>query len=142
MRKKLITMIAAILMTNLLVIPAMADTGILEGDKIIISPMYTYISSAEASLSINSSGEATAVVYVTGNSEVTSIKATINLQQYKNGSWATIKTWSDSSSSRTLRFSDTYYVSSGYTYRVQSSVTAYSGQNSESTTLTSGSQSY
>lgn len=142
MRKKLITMIAAILITNLLVVPAMADTGALVGDKIIISPMYTYISNAEALLSINSSGKATAEVYVTGNSEVTSIKATINLQQYKNGSWATIKTWSESSSSKILNFIDTYYVSSGYTYRVQSTVTAYSGQNSESTTLTSRLQSY
>lgn len=64
MRKKLITMIAAVLMTNLFVVPVMADTVALKGDEIIISPMYTYISNAEASLSINSSGKATAEVYV------------------------------------------------------------------------------
>jgi hypothetical protein len=45
--------------------------------------MFTYIFRAEAELYINSSGKATVETYVTGNSEVTSAKATIRLQQYK-----------------------------------------------------------
>ena len=142
MRKKIITMIAVIMVANLFAIPALADTGVLKVDEAVISPMYTYISNAEALISINSSGKATVETYVTGNSEVTSIKAAINLQQYKDGNWTTIKTWNESSSSRILDFSSTYYISSGYKYRVKSTVTAYSGDKSESTTLTSSSQSY
>lgn len=142
MRRKIIAFIAAILIVNLFTVTAVADTGGLKEDKTIISPMYTYISSGGASISINSSGKATVDTNVTGNSEVTSITATINLQQYKNGSWTTIKTWNASSSSRMLRFTDTYSVSSGYDYRVSSTVTAYSGKNSETVTFTSSSNRY
>lgn len=111
-------------------------------DDIGVSPMFTYIIDAETQIFINSSGKATVETYLTGNNQVTSTKAIINLQQYKNGRWTTIKTWNESSSTRILNFSSTYYVNSGYSYRVQSTVTAYSGTNSESTTLTSSSQSY
>ena len=104
--------------------------------------MFTYIIDAETQIFINSSGKATVETYLTGNNQVTSTRAIINLQQYKNGRWTTIKTWNESSSTRILNFSSTYYVNSGYSYRVQSTVTAYSGTNSESTTLTSSSQSY
>ncbi|WP_313346354.1 hypothetical protein [Sedimentibacter sp.] len=142
MRRKFIAMIAAILIANIFVITAAAETGGLKGNEFIISPMYTYISNAEALLSINSSGNATAEVYVTGNSKVTSIKATIFLQQYKNGSWTTIKIWNESSDTKILNFIDIYNISRGYEYRVRSTVTAYSGQESESTTVTSSSQYY
>ncbi len=142
MRKKFIAIISAILIANLFVLPGAAYTGELKRDDIIISPMYTYISNGEATISIDSSGKVTAETSVTGTSEVTSIKATINLQQYKNGSWTTIKTWNESSSSRSLRFSNTYTVSSGYSYRVSSSVTVYSGQTSEAAIFISSSKAY
>ena len=138
----LFTVIAAILITNLFIVTAAADTGELKREEIIISPMYTYISSGGAIISIDSSGKATAETNVTGNSNVTSIAATINLQQYKNDSWKTIKTWNENSSSRTLRFSNTYYVSSGYKYRVSSTVTAYSSKYSETVSFVSSSCSY
>ena len=48
----------------------------------------------------------------------------------------------ESSNSIILNFSDTYNVADGYDYRVQSIVTAYSGTQSESTTLTSSFQRY
>jgi len=143
MRKKFIAMmITVILLTNLFIVTAEAQTEVFIGNKIIISPMYTYISNAEALLSINSSGKAKPEVYVTGNSEVTSIKASIFLQQYRNGSWTTIKIWNESSNSNILNFVDIYDVSKGYEYRVRATVTAYSGQKSESTTLTSNSVRY
>lgn len=123
-------------------VPVLANASELSKGESLISPMFTYIFRAKAQLYINSSGKATVETYVTGNSEVTSAKATIRLQQYKIGSWTTIKTWNESSSSRILNFSSTYYVTKGYYYRVQSTVTVYSGQKSESTTLTSSSQSY
>ena len=142
MRKKIITLITAILIANLFVVTATAEMGGLQGNKIIVSPMYTYISYAEALLSVNSSGKTKSEVYVTGNSEVTSIKASIFLQQYKNGSWVTIKIWNESVNSDVLNFVDTYDVSKGYEYRVKATVTAYSGQKSESTTLMSSSVRY
>ena len=128
-------------MTGIFTMPSVASSSEVN-DDIGVSPMFTYIIDAETQIFINSSGKATVETYLTGNNQVTSTKAIINLQQYKNGRWTTIKTWNESSSTRILNFSSTYYVNSGYSYRVQSTVTAYSGTNSESTTLTSSSQSY
>jgi len=128
-------------MTGIFTMPSVASSSKVN-DDIGVSPMFTYIIDAETQIFINSSGKATVETYLTGNNQVTSTRAIINLQQYKNGRWTTIKTWNESSSTRILNFSSTYYVNSGYSYRVQSTVTAYSGTNSESTTLTSSSQSY
>ena len=142
MKKKFIILFLVMLTVSASTVPVLANSSELSKKESLISPMFTYIFRAEAELYINSSGKATVETYVTGNSEVTSAKATIRLQQYKNGSWTTIKTWNESSGSRILNFSSTYYVPKGYYYRVQSTVTVYSGQKSESTTLTSSSQIY
>ena len=141
MNKKIIIFLLVMLMTGIFTMPSVASSSEVN-DDIGVSPMFTYIIDAETQIFINSSGKATVETYLTGNNQVTSTKAIINLQQYKNGRWTTIKTWNESSSTRILNFSSTYYVNSGYSYRVQSTVTAYSGTNSESTTLTSSSQSY
>ncbi len=142
MKKKVIILFLVMLTVSASTVPVLANSIELSRGESLISPMFTYIFRAEAELYINSSGKATVETYVTGNSEVTSAKATIRLQQYKNGSWTTIKTWNETSSSRILNFSSTYYVPKGYYYRVQSTVTVYSGQKSESTTLISSEQSY
>lgn len=142
MKKKIIILFLVMLTVSASTVPVLANSSELSKGESLISPMFTYIFRAEAELYINSSGKATVETYVTGNSEVTSAKATIRLQQYKSGSWTTIKTWNESSSSRILNFSSIYYVTKGYNYRVQSTVTVYSGQKSEITTLTSSSQSY
>ena len=142
MKKKFIILFLVMLTVSASTVPVLANSSELSKEESLISPMFTYIFGAEAELYINSSGKATVETYVTGNSEVTSAKATIRLQQYKSGSWTTIKTWNESSSSRILNFSSTYSVPKGYYYRVQSTVTVYSGQKSESTTLTSSPQSY
>lgn len=141
MKKKFITLLLVMILVSSFSMSVLANITELN-DEVVISPMFTYISMAEAEIFINSSGKATVETYLTGNSKVTSTKATIKLQQYRGGSWTTIKTWDESRNSRILNFSSTYYVSSGYEYRVQSIVTAYSGTQSESTTLTSSSQGY
>ena len=142
MKKKTITLMLVMLLVSISAMPALADTTLESDNRIIISPMYTYISQAKAQISINSSGKATVETYLSGNSKVTSTKATIRLQQYKGGNWTTIKTWNERNNSRILDFDDTYTVSSGYEYRVQSTVTAYSGSQSESITVTSNIQRY
>lgn len=141
MKKKFTTILLVMLLVSSYAVPALGST-VEVTDEIIISPMYTYISTAKTQLNIDSNGKADVTTYLTGNTNVTSTKATIRLQRYINGSWTTIKTWNESSNSRVLIFNDTYNVASGYDYRVQSVVTAYSGTQSESNTLTSSSQRY
>ncbi|MBC8589472.1 hypothetical protein [Paratissierella segnis] len=142
MKKKTITLMLVMLLVSAYINPVLASTTELNNDKNIISPMYTYISEARSRLQIDSGGKATVETYLSGNSKVTSTKATIRLQQYKGGNWTTIKTWNERNNSRILDFDDTYAVSSGYEYRVQSTVTAYSGSQSESITVTSNIQRY
>ena len=85
MKKKLIILFLVMLTVNASTVPVLANSSELSKGESLISPMFTYIFRAEAELYINSSGKATVETYVTGNSEVTSAKATIRLQQYKNG---------------------------------------------------------
>jgi len=141
MKKKVTVFLLAILIIVSSAVPVLAS--IMQHDeKIVISPMFTYIFDTKARLYINSNGEAIVETSLTGNSYVTSTYATIRLQQYKDGKWTTIKTWYESSDSRILKFSSSYSVSSGYDYRVQSIVIAYSGTQAESATVTSSSQRY
>jgi hypothetical protein len=111
-------------------------------DEIIISPMFTYIFRAEAQIYINSSGKATAITDVFGNKSVTSTRAIVRLQQLRDEGWVTIRSWTETSNTRFLNFAGTYNVPKGYYYRVQSTVTAYSGSQSETTTLTTSYQKY
>lgn len=141
MKKKFLIFLLTFTLVVLFSMSASAYTKSLNGNGYVVSPMFTYISSASASISI-SKDEATVETYVTGNSEVTSISAIVNLQQYKNNKWTTIKSWYESSSTRILDSVNTYVVSRGYSYRVSSTVIAYSGQNSETITVVSSSNNY
>lgn len=103
----------------------------------------TYIYEASSSININTSGTATVKASVTGyNGTTTNVSLVTNLQQYKNGSWVTIKTFNSSSASYRTSLSDTYSVSKGYSYRVQTTVKAYSGSDVETRTVTSSTANY
>jgi len=109
----------------------------------VISPSFINISSSSSSLSISSQGVATVSATVTGTSGVTTKSAiTAELQQYKNGTWVTIATFSVSSNSYRASLSETKSVDKGYTYRVQATVTTTYGTSKESHVVTSASKAY
>lgn len=55
-----------------------------------------------------------------------------NLQQFKNGSWATIKTWAGTSEDVICPVADSWYVQKAYAYRMKSTGTVYiNGQQVE-----------
>ena len=118
MKKKITIYLLILAIICTFALPSLADKLEVNHDEVLISPMFTYIAMAEAKLFINSSGKATVETYVTGNSNVTSVLATIKVQQYKGGRWTTIKTWNESSNYRILNFNGSYHVSSGYEYRI------------------------
>lgn len=74
---------------------------------------------------------------VQGLSGTTGITATYTLQRKEtNGTYTTLKTWANlSASGTTLRFSDTYTITKGYTYRL--SVTANVTRNGTTETVSS-----
>lgn len=84
-----------------------------------VQPCYTYIDAVTAGLSINSStGLATCsgTGYAKGTTDVVSL--TVLLQQNKDGTWHTLKSWSGSNTNMAV-VEGQYYVYKGYTYRTK-----------------------
>lgn len=136
MKRKFSFILAVILLVTLAV-PAMAT-----GPEIGITPRFTYISKVATSLTINNIGVATCTAngYATG---VSSVKVICRLQQYKNGSWTTIRTWNDTGTNM-ASLAKSVAVYSGYTYRTYTSFYAYNAAGSllESASCYSAQQTY
>ena len=73
---------------------------------------------------------------VVGNSDVTSITATITLQRVEsNGTYTTVKLWSGlSAAGNYFSWSGTASVQAGYSYRLKLVAVAHSNSGSETTT--------
>ena len=92
----------------------------------------TYIDITTTTLSISSSGTATAIGNASGyQGTTTQIKINLELQQYKNGSWNSLPNanWSQTFPSHRGNLSQTYSVAKGYKYRVKA--TYYGNGNLE-----------
>jgi hypothetical protein len=83
-----------------------------------VSIQYVYINQASTSLTISPDGTASIYGYVQRTPSGSSIQITSTLQQYSNGSWLNIKSWSEYSTSWSALISETYPVNRG-TYRVR-----------------------
>lgn len=107
------------------------------------SVMALYYRSANADLTISSSGTATATGKVTGVIGTTT-KTTVHLylQQYKNGAWVDIGDWLDSGETASRTLTKTQTVEKGYKYRAKASCYAYAGTKSEHVTKYSAEVSY
>ncbi|WNX84669.1 hypothetical protein RWV98_19180 [Agathobaculum sp. NTUH-O15-33] len=92
-----------------------------------IVPYWNYVTSVGGSIDISSGG--TASVSADGSAAtigVDNVKLYASLQQLKNGSWVTLKTWSTEADARSTRITTkTWPVAHGYSYRLQISLEAY-----------------
>ncbi len=142
MKKRLISVFVCVMF--LFATPVYATTDPVQADAVDnVSVMrMTYISSCSANLNISTSGTATVQSSIVGVTSVTSVKIVATLQYYNAGVWTPLQSWTQTATGRTLTISPTRSVGSGYTYRVVSKVTAYSGSSSETATVTSGQVSY
>ena len=109
-----------------------------------IQPRWTRIFSLTASLDISSSGRAdcssNAMLRISGDSA----DLTMSLQRSSNGtSWTTVKTWTESGRG-SISMDESWYVLSGYFYRVKATVEVYnsSGTLVESATAYSATVEY
>lgn len=108
----------------------------------VMKPNWTEISQFSNTFDISSSGLATveSLLYAF---DVDEISIVANLQQYKNGSWSTIKTWSKNSTDVYCGIGETWYLVSGYPYRLVTTGTVYEdGMQVEQTSYTSPSRYY
>ncbi len=141
MKKRISVLIVFCLLLSISVLPTQA----LQRDndpQFVIRPMFTYIDTFQTTLDITSSGRADVDVYLyAAGAEQTQVRA--NLQQYQYGRWTTIKTWSNDEQGSSCGLGESWYVTSGYTYRVVSQGYVYDdGVIVESTSLTTQNRSY
>lgn len=113
------------------------------GNRSIIAPYMKYTARASTNLIIDSKGKATITASIDGYKGVTD-KVSINaeLQQYKNGRWTKVTSFSDSDNSHRIRIYETTEVAKGYKYRVVAKVTAVHNGEKESKTIISSEQRY
>ncbi len=108
-----------------------------------VAPHMMHITRAECTLTISTTGNASVVCKVKGTQgNVTRTVITANLQQYQNGQWITVKTFSKDSASYINTMDESYQVSKGYTYRVVANVRAYTSSSSEGRTVVSQEVTY
>ena len=82
-----------------------------------VEPRYSHIQTFSFSFSINQS---TGLATCTGMVDVRTfdtVKVVLHLQQYKNSSWKTIKSW-EATGTMVAAVSKQYYVYEGYAYRI------------------------
>lgn len=150
MRKKLVLLISVLILSTSFSSLVYAHTYNSDGmndlntqEDLVISPLWTYILDVWQTFDISSSGKAEIVATMdTKNSETDSLKIVSNLQQLKNGSWTTIKSWTSTTKSTSLIIQGTWYVSKGYSYRLVTNYYAYNGSVVESTSRVSNSIGY
>ncbi len=87
--------------------------------KEIIQPRFTYINVFQNSFNISNNGKATAEVFLYAH-DVDQVEVQANIQQYNNGAWQTIKSWSSTQQGTSCRLGKSWYVESGYSYRLVS----------------------
>lgn len=138
MKKRISVLIVLCLMLSISVLPAQA----LQRAPQVINPRFTYIDEFQTTFDITSTGRADVDVYLyAAGADETQVRA--NLQQYKNGSWTTIKTWNQYEQGSSCGLGESWYIASGYTYRVVSNGYVYdNGALVESTSLTTQTHSY
>lgn len=91
-----------------------------------IQPLFTNINVFQSTFDISSNGKASNTVYLNARN-VDKVEIRANLQQYKSGSWTTIKSWSEFGNQTSYGFTKYWYVTKGYSYRLVSYGYVYKG---------------
>ena len=135
-RKKASILICIIVFMFIFNISSYADTTTnISEESSIITPMWTNTDLIDIDLSF-SGLKANCYIDIIGKVSATKITATVILQRKNsNGTFTDIKTWSNLSPvGSELIFSEYYYVTNGYTYRLTVNTNVYKGSSYESIT--------
>ena len=85
-----------------------------------------WVNTSSVSCTLNFSGnKAACSAIVSGMSGTTKITGTLTLYRQSGSSWVYVDSWSGSSDSSVLRFSESAMVSSGYNYKVVVNASVY-----------------
>lgn len=106
-------------------------------DEEILQARFAYIDLFQNSFDIKDNGKSSFST-ILWSRNVDEVKLYGYLQQYKDGKWKTIKTWSNLANGTECYLSGSWYVASGYSYRFKSYAYMYvDGNFVESTSYTS-----
>lgn len=125
------------------VFAAETDTIVVSQGYFSVVPYMDYIAQAKGNIYIDATGNATVNCSVYGyQGTTTRVEISANLQQLQRGKWVTLKTYTAESDSHRTSLSESYSISKGYSYRVQATIKAYSGNKLEAQTVTSSEATY
>ena len=94
----------------------------------LLQPLWTYLYYVTDYFDIDASGKAIMDSQMeTYDGYVDNIKMNNYLQRYVNGTWTTVKSWSQSTDGTYAFWSGSYYVYEGYCYRLYTYYYAYNG---------------
>ncbi|MDD4753080.1 MAG: hypothetical protein PHT78_07505 [Desulfitobacteriaceae bacterium] len=140
MKKILIMCLCLALMLPVTFVYASSDMELLEND--LIQPMFTNINVFYNDFQITDRGKALLTSSVDARN-VDKITISTYLQKYQNGSWTTVKHWTTTQSGSLAVLGESWYVASGYQYRMVSYGYVYNdGQLLESATYISDTEFY
>ncbi|GAB6173594.1 hypothetical protein JCM15765_30720 [Paradesulfitobacterium aromaticivorans] len=143
--KKFMCMGLVVLMIVFSVVPAYAADGTNNvKTQGLMTPLFTYIWTLDAGLTIDSSGKAACVGNVTLYNNSYSTDLTVQLQKSTSNGWSAIKTWTASGTGVAgTEIVEYYYVTTG-TYRVSATAKVYdaSGMLLETESLYSATVTY
>jgi hypothetical protein len=133
MKKKFLATLLAILTVFSFATTAQAST--ISAPEAEIGTQYVDLSRISATLSVSGS-KATSILLVIGNSNVTKISATLQLQQRNsNGTYSDYgSSWTNTANGSSMHVSDTKTVASGGTYRLKVVITSYTSSGSSTET--------
>lgn len=114
----------------------------IDNENLIMQPKFTNISVFLNDFDITGTGKAILTSSVNARN-VDECEINMYLQRYQNGNWTTIKNWSTRESGTFCGLGQTWYVVSGYQYRMSTFAYVYQkGSLVESTSFTSRSIVY
>lgn len=124
MKKKLIVFMTIVLV--LCLIPTQIF-GLQSADQAEsdVGILWTSITDYRNFFEVSSNGQALANVRLYARSDIDKVVIDASIQQYVNGSWKTIKSWTSTSYSSSGYLNQTWYVSKGYYYRLVSTGKVY-----------------
>lgn len=121
-KKKIILILSLVI---LCIAPLQVYAASNSSESHVISPMWVSITDYSNSFNISASGLAQFETILYARSTINKVVINASIQQYKNGSWQTLKSWSNTSNSNSGYLSQQLYVTSGYYYRLVSTATVY-----------------
>jgi len=107
-----------------------------------ISPMWAQFISIDNDITIQSNGQALMSASFEVRSNVQKVIISSYLQRYENDSWTTIKYWTEEFQDDIGFWSESYYVTKGYNYRLVTYFHAYDGTSWEAAELVTKPQYY